>query len=106
MSTEEYNNYMAYLDKYIKMTAYNHRWQQQYIDEKIRVMTMYPQPFALKKDWMIERGNIINQDRDLIMHPFDFALAISSFAKTPEDCIFALDVFKKIMHEYIDRKCR
>ena len=106
MTTEDYNNYMAYLDEYIKITAYSPRWQQQYIDEKIRLITMNPQPYVLKKNWIIERGKIINQDRDMIMHPFDFVLALSSFAKTTEESIFALDVLKKIMHEYIDRKCR
>lgn len=97
---------MAYLDEYIQMSAYSPRWQQEYIDEKIRLMTRHPQPFTIKRDWIIERGKIINQDRDMLMHPFDFVLTLSSFAKTTDECIFALDVFKKIMHEFIDRKCR
>lgn len=106
MTTEDYKNYIAYLDEYIKMTAYNPRWQQKYIDEKVKLVMGLPVGFVLKKDWIIERGKIINQDQTMLMHPFDFVLALSSFAKTTDECVFALDVFKKIMHEYIDRKCR
>lgn len=103
MSIEDYNRVLSHYQE-LMQSAMGIPHQQKAIQEAQLdfVSKAYIQPaYTMKASWLIPEGRMIECDRVIQFHPYDFCHAYHGITK---DSNKSLDLLRKYIHERIDQR--
>lgn len=103
MSLQEYNRVLSQYQE-LMIACMGIPEQQKVIQEAQLnfISKAFIQPaYSIKASWLIPEGKVIEADRVIQMHPYDFCIAYNQITK---DYNKALDFLRKYIHQNIDRQ--